>query len=68
MRQQINCLLDRGFCDNQGNLMKGLAGYFIKSRCGSCDGPTRQAYNRVTEFLSNNYRREWRELQNKYSH
>lgn len=68
MQQQLNCVLDKGPCDDTGKMVKRLAPDVLKGHCPSpCTMCTRRQIKRVMAEVQRKYPRQFTEMLRSFS-
>nr|WJJ63297.1 chemosensory protein 12 [Pachyrhinus yasumatsui] len=66
LHQYVQCLLDKGNCTKEGQLLKKYIREAFENYCEKCSERQRNGARKVIFFLIKNKREWWNELQQKY--
>ncbi|KAK0086241.1 hypothetical protein PV325_003549 [Microctonus aethiopoides] len=64
---QIDCVLDRSECDQNGLKIKNILPHLIQNDCEDCIPDVKIRYKMISKFLQNTHPREWSEIMDKYN-
>ncbi|KAK0080860.1 hypothetical protein PV326_007959 [Microctonus aethiopoides] len=64
---QIDCVLDRNECDQNGLIIQSVQPQIIQNYCNDCTPDIKLKYKMISKFLQNTHPREWSEIMDKYN-
>nr|XP_018912154.1 PREDICTED: ejaculatory bulb-specific protein 3-like [Bemisia tabaci]WUR09780.1 ejaculatory bulb protein 6 [Bemisia tabaci] len=66
VNRQINCVLDKGSCDNIGRQLKQAIPEVLGRQCKSCSARQLDNARKVVNYIRSNYPGPWSQIEAKY--